>query len=153
VLAQESAVISASVCTRELIVGRESIHGHERREAGRPVDHENPLEGASEIPCECDLILDRSIAGSVIRTNKNHRPLIRGTGNGNQKSIHTGASRPLQYAVAMPMSRRLMMFSPDVKKPSNAICPCPIRARLPSAHFEKKFSVSRPFGYRYAKPF
>ena len=100
-------MISASVCTRELIVGRESIHGHERREAGRPVDHENPLERASEIRCGCDLILDRSIAGSVIRTNKNHRPLIRGKGNSKQKSIHTRASRPLQYAVAMPISRRL----------------------------------------------
>jgi hypothetical protein len=100
-------VTSASACSRKSIVDRELIQGHGRRETGRPVDHENPLERASEIPCGCDLILDRSIAGSVIRTNKNHRPLIRGKGIGNQKSIHTRASRPLQYAVAMPISRRL----------------------------------------------
>ena len=100
---------NASACARESIVDRELIQGHGRREAGRPLHRliEDLVERGGEIPSRCDLILDRSIAGSVIRTNKNHRPLIRGKGNGNQKSIHTRASRTLQYAVALPISRRL----------------------------------------------
>jgi hypothetical protein len=48
-LAQESAVTNAPACSRELIVDRELNQGHGRREAGRPVDHENPVERASEI--------------------------------------------------------------------------------------------------------
>lgn len=62
------------------IVGRELARGHGCRETGRPVDHENPLERASEIRFGCDPILDRSIGGSVNRTNKTHRPLFSGQG-------------------------------------------------------------------------
>lgn len=124
---------NASARATELNVGRKLIHERGRREAARPVDHKNPLARASKIH-RGDLISDRSVAGSVIRTNKSHRPLSRGKGSGNQKSIHITAS--LQYAIAFDVQpRREKTFKRNSPLPYT--CPAAHRA------LRKNFRSSR----------